>query len=175
MAVAGSPGWWWDSRNGYWWNPRSGISFGSAGAFVQNNYYSYPSQAESDYLLPQVGAGNSLQAPDDEAPPEDTPAAEPAPTPATVEVILPDPKAHVWFNGKRMAATGEVRTFTTPPLEPGRDFTYEVIAAWRDDGRLVTHRRTVAVSAGGTTLVDFTRPTSPPRTAAQEELPPPLP
>jgi uncharacterized protein (TIGR03000 family) len=179
-AAIGSSGWWWNAQGGYWWNPGAGSS--SGGVFVQNNYFYYGStDTGADYGSPGVGAGTGLAGsvpgygvpPEtDEAPPDENPVAEPAA--ATVELILPDAEALVWFNGKRMTATGEVRTFTTPRLAPGRDFTYDLVVAWREGGKLVSHRRTVAVSAGGTTLVDFTRPaTAPPGQPKVEELPAP--
>jgi len=139
--------WWWNSRYRYWWYPPAGSGYGAAATYIENNYYVAPPQG-----VPSFGGVAGQELP----PLADTPAAEPAP--AEVEVILPDAKALVWFNGKRMSATGEVRTFATPPLEPGRDFSYDVTAAWHEGARLVTDRRTVAVSAGGTTLLDFTRP-----------------
>src|SRR5262249_7084220 len=81
---------------------------------------------------------------------------------AQVVVRLPDPNGEVWFNGQKTGQTGTARSFTIPPLEPGHTYTYDISAAWHQDGRLVTQTRKVEVSPGSAVAVDFS--TVPPLT-----------
>jgi uncharacterized protein (TIGR03000 family) len=76
---------------------------------------------------------------------------------AHMRVIVP-PDAQIWFDGTPTTQTGSVRSFDSPPLTPGRRFTYEIRAQWREDGRDVTQTRRVAVHAGDAVTVDFTQP-----------------
>ncbi len=85
-----------------------------------------------------------------------TPAV-PAPAPLTtaeVAVRLPD-DAELWFQGVRMGQPGGRRLFTTPPLVPGREYTYDVLARWRHDGRAISRTGRLTVRAGDALLVDF--------------------
>ncbi len=82
---------------------------------------------------------------------------------AQIQVKLPDGDGEVWFDGQKTRQTGTSRTFVTPALEPGKSFSYQVSAAWHHNGRLVTAERTVNVSAGNTSYVDFTQPAFPPK------------
>jgi uncharacterized protein (TIGR03000 family) len=64
--------------------------------------------------------------------------------------------AVVWFDGTKMKQTGAVREYQTPPLTPGKTFTYEVKASWTQDGEPMEQTRTVEVQAGRQATVDFT-------------------
>ncbi len=77
---------------------------------------------------------------------------------AKIEVRLPNPNGEVWFDGQKTRQTGMTRTFTSPPLEPGRSFNYQVSAAWHSQGQLMTEERTATVRAGSHVIVDFTKP-----------------
>jgi uncharacterized protein (TIGR03000 family) len=69
--------------------------------------------------------------------------------PAAVEITLHVPAgARVWFDGGETMQTGAERVFVSPPLEPGRDYTYEVRVQWRDGEQLVERTRRLAVRAG---------------------------
>jgi uncharacterized protein (TIGR03000 family) len=84
------------------------------------------------------------------------PAAEPpSGAPAFVGVRVP-PDAEVWFEGSKMPPADAVRLYRTPPLKPGQLYFYEVRVRWSVDGREETRTRTVPVSAGEFTGVDFT-------------------
>lgn len=85
--------------------------------------------------------------------PEVAPAADLS---ATVRVLVPDPQATVWFDGRRTSTTGTTRSFQTPQLEIGRTYQYDVRAAWDEGGRTVSEERTATVTAGGTVILDFT-------------------
>lgn len=84
-----------------------------------------------------------------------------APNIAVMQVRLPDPDAEVFLNGQKMKTTGATRVFQTPELDQGKKFLYDVTAKFTRDGRTVTEERTVEVTAGGNTVVDFTRPAAP--------------
>jgi uncharacterized protein (TIGR03000 family) len=75
---------------------------------------------------------------------------------ANVRMMLPDPKARVWFDGALTTQTGPDRLFSTPTLSSGAH-TYTIRASWMEGGREVTHERTINVAAGRTTVVDFLR------------------
>jgi uncharacterized protein (TIGR03000 family) len=88
-----------------------------------------------------------------------------APGVASVRVILPDPKATVLMDGNKTTSTGPERLYHTPELAPGT-YSYEISATWMQDGKEVTQVRTVPVTPGRTSVVNFTQPQS-------EALPPP--
>jgi uncharacterized protein (TIGR03000 family) len=151
----------------------SGVrSSASSTTFVENNFYAGPTyylpgtafDLSEDWGPGYLGPADAEAEDDGPAymPPADAEAPEKAPpsapADASVKVILPDAEADIWFNGKRTATAGAVRSFSTPPLEPGRNYYYDVTAAWYQDGRLVTAQRTATVSPGRTTVIDFTRP-----------------
>jgi uncharacterized protein (TIGR03000 family) len=103
-----------------------------------------------EYVLPEATEAS---------PPEFVvPDVAPAPAEATVDVVLPDPDADVFFNGEKMPGTGTDRRYLTPPLEPGPGYHYVVRASWRQDGKVVSDERRVDVFAGTRSVVDFTRP-----------------
>jgi uncharacterized protein (TIGR03000 family) len=65
--------------------------------------------------------------------------------------------AKLTFNGKETSQTGSQRYFATPPLEPGKTFTYEVEATWQDaNGKQVRRTREVTVQANQPAMVNFT-------------------
>ena len=78
--------------------------------------------------------------------------------PARVEVLLPTANAQLWFDGQAMSETGgNRRVFNTPPLEPGYDYSYQVVAVWMQDGEKVRVERTVQLRPGQMSRVDFSR------------------
>ena len=77
---------------------------------------------------------------------------------AAVEVRIPA-SAHLWFNGTETSQTGSQRLFTTPALESGKTYTYEVRATWTaSDGQTVNRTQQVQVQANQPTRVDFLAP-----------------
>jgi uncharacterized protein (TIGR03000 family) len=74
---------------------------------------------------------------------------------ARVTVHVPA-DATVWFNGARMLAGGETRTFATPPLKPDQDYHYAVKVRWTEAGRPVTRAQNLDIRAGKTYTLDFT-------------------
>jgi uncharacterized protein (TIGR03000 family) len=73
----------------------------------------------------------------------------------------------VWFEGKKMTATGTDRAFRSPPLEAGQRYLYDVRARWREHGHLVTQTRQVKVRAGADVNVTF--PSLPARAHARAD------
>jgi uncharacterized protein (TIGR03000 family) len=63
--------------------------------------------------------------------------------------------AKVWFDGEPTAQTGTTRAFVSPPLEPGRDYHYEVRAQWPDGAGTVERTRRLSFRAGDTIALDF--------------------
>jgi len=92
---------------------------------------------------------------------------------ATVQVMVPNPSAQIWFNGAQTSQQGMNRMFYTPPLEPG-NYSYSVKARWTENGQPVERERTVSVRAGETASVDFRAPQGDSRGLQQTE-PLPLP
>lgn len=92
--------------------------------------------------------------------PPNTPVAVPSlpvPTPsdsATIEVFTPS-DAVLTFDGRGTHQTGHYRRFSTPPLVHGERYHYTVEAVFTRDGRKVTERQRVEVSAGGQKIVAF--------------------
>jgi uncharacterized protein (TIGR03000 family) len=81
-------------------------------------------------------------------------ATTPANTHARVTVKAPA-DARVWFDGEPTTSTGPVRQFYSPPLTPGRRYSYEVRARWTENGREVTQTRQVDVTPGTSVEVNF--------------------
>jgi uncharacterized protein (TIGR03000 family) len=77
---------------------------------------------------------------------------------ANVTVTVPA-DAIIWFDGQRTAQTGPQRFFTTPVLEEGKGYHYEVKARWMKDGQPVEQTQRVGVSAGTNVSVVFPMPT----------------
>jgi uncharacterized protein (TIGR03000 family) len=70
-----------------------------------------------------------------------------APAAGRVTVTLPA-DARLQFNGAPAAGGGAVRTFQTPPLEPGQDYSYTLTAEVVIDGRVRQVSEKVVVRAG---------------------------
>jgi uncharacterized protein (TIGR03000 family) len=132
--------------NGYGYNGpwTGGQGYYSGGAVMGSGYYGpygYPRNISGYYnpndllSLPQ-GSG---------------------PAPCQVEIRVP-PTAKVWFDGDATTQTGNMRLYSSPPIQTGKTFTYQVTAKWMDGDKEVAQTRTVEVRAGRTTVVDFTQP-----------------
>jgi uncharacterized protein (TIGR03000 family) len=74
--------------------------------------------------------------------------------PAHVVVTLPE-GARLLVEGQPTRQTGASRTFVSPPLEPGVNYTYELTAEVVRDGKSLAQTKNVRVRAGETTKVDF--------------------
>ncbi len=65
------------------------------------------------------------------------------------------PAAQVWFNDARTSQVGEIRHYTSPPLTPGKTYSYKVRVRWMDGGKPVEKERRIEVQARGQTRGDF--------------------
>jgi uncharacterized protein (TIGR03000 family) len=74
--------------------------------------------------------------------------------PALIDVQVP-PDAQIWFDGESTSQTGTERTFRSPPLQPGQDYSYEVKAHWMANGKDIERTRKVHVHAGERVFVNF--------------------
>jgi len=92
-------------------------------------------------------------------------------------VVAPTENAAVYFEGTRTQQTGHQREFVSPPLAPGRSYTYHVRAVWTDSGgQQHDETRDVPVYAGQWLAVDFNQPPPTPGASgsAPEQAPPAL-
>ncbi len=70
-----------------------------------------------------------------------------APTPATIVVKLP-PHARLAVNDKASQLTATTRKFISPPLQPGKDYSYVLKAEYTRDGQEISATERVVVRAG---------------------------
>jgi len=75
--------------------------------------------------------------------------------------------AEVWIEGAKMSQRGPARIFVSPPLEPGKNFSYEIVARWNDNGQPVERRQEVPVRANQWSVANFMG-----ATASDDETPP---
>ena len=122
--------------------------------------YTYPADVYS-YAAPDVTTYDVVPSVQTSSfyPPDTTsaPAATDTAGSATVRVQVPA-DAEVWFDGAATRQRGEDRVYSTPPLEAGRDYHYDIRARWMENGRPVEETRRVGVRAGQETNVDFMQP-----------------
>ncbi len=74
--------------------------------------------------------------------------------PATIVVRLPA-DAKLTVDGSATRSTDSLRTFVSPPLQPGKDYRYTLRAEVTRDGKKVERSRDVNVHAGRTSEVNF--------------------
>jgi uncharacterized protein (TIGR03000 family) len=86
------------------------------------------------------------------------PAPAPVGNTANIRVILPDPNAKMLVDDTPTVSTGSIRTLATPELTPGQTFHYNLTIIVDDGIRTISEKRRIEVTAGNTTVVDFTRP-----------------
>ncbi len=76
--------------------------------------------------------------------------------PAALRVLVPVEAATLIIQGAETKQTGLTRVFESPPLEPGKNYTYTVVAKWMPNNyTTITRTRTVTVKAGETTEADL--------------------
>jgi uncharacterized protein (TIGR03000 family) len=90
---------------------------------------------------------------------------------AEITVLVPA-DAEVFFDGDPTIQKGTERLFTTPPLEVGKKYHYDLLARWKQGGKTVEQTRKVEVSGGARVRVDFSTPHSPATGAATGKEPP---
>src|SRR5262245_36241375 len=77
---------------------------------------------------------------------------------ATINVNVPA-DASISFDGSMTVQRGEQRQFMSPPLEPGKEYTYDVQVSWKQDGRDVMRKRHITFHAGY--IINLTFPVEP--------------
>lgn len=125
----------------YVWNGAGyGAWGGGWGGYVYAPYftglYSAPALAYNPLPITTLGTRSMYY----------TPAAS-ANNRATILVHLPE-SATLKVNGQSTASTSATRRFYTPPLEPGKTYTYNFEARVDRNGEVVKEDRSIEVSAG---------------------------
>jgi uncharacterized protein (TIGR03000 family) len=88
---------------------------------------------------------------------KEAPSTEPKP--AYVKVILPQENATLTIEGAPTKMTGGSRLFVTPPLQPGRKYSYKLQAVWEPNNYTHIYRtKEVTFDAGAEVEVDFNQP-----------------
>ena len=64
--------------------------------------------------------------------------------------------AEIWVNGVKTKQTGESRYFFSPPLTPGKKYSYQMRLRWMKDGKPVEETQRLSVQAGLAIHRDFT-------------------
>jgi uncharacterized protein (TIGR03000 family) len=78
---------------------------------------------------------------------------------ARIEIHVPAMNAKVYLDGVLTRQTGLDRAYVTPKLKPKSRYTFDVRIDWQDEsGRNRTVRRTIAVHAGETTVLNLRDP-----------------
>jgi serine/threonine-protein kinase len=82
------------------------------------------------------------------------PQPPPPGQPATVRIQVPA-DAILDFDGHKTMQVGPERVLVTPPLTPGKRYTYRIKASWQDAGKPVVREETVSLEAGQTIRLDW--------------------
>src|SRR5262249_60732238 len=104
---------------------------------------------------PADKGGKPMPPPADKGGKPGTTSIEPAP--ATIVVNLPA-DAKLMFDDYTTTSTSNVRTFQTPVLPMGKDFTYTLKAQMMVDGKPVSQTEKITVRAGEETKVTISFP-----------------
>ena len=147
-AAAAGQGW-----NLYSWSGGSQPTFAPGGYPIANASYGYPASYAPVYApAPSVVAAPAASNTAFYYSPE---AANPvADNRAHIRIALPA-DAEVRFDGDKTTQTGAHRAYVSPPLQPGHEYSYEVKAQWKENGREVTRDRRITVHAGDVVNVSF--------------------
>jgi uncharacterized protein (TIGR03000 family) len=69
------------------------------------------------------------------------------PNAVTLVAHVPE-NAQVWVEDEATTSRGVLRTYQSPPLTPGKSYSYTVRVAWVENGKVVSQTRHVPVKAG---------------------------
>lgn len=78
-------------------------------------------------------------------------------TPLILSVKVPQPTTEIFVDGVKTAQTGLDRTYESPPLEPGKQYRYELTARWVEGGAPREMKKAVVGTPGEVVRVDFTK------------------
>jgi uncharacterized protein (TIGR03000 family) len=76
--------------------------------------------------------------------------------PVRLEVRV-QPDAEIWIEGAKTLQRGGLRQFISPPIQPGRSYTYEVKVNWMENGQERTQTETIKVMPGQLVRLDLPR------------------
>lgn len=134
---------WWGTTLPYW----SPLSWGwnGYGGYYAGGEYGYPSYGGTLYQAdgPTVRYREPMPSP---------PAA---PADRAILAMQVPADAKIWVQGEATKQDGAVRTFVSPPLEPGKAYTYAVKAQWKENGKAVEQSQSVTVRAGNRSQLLF--------------------
>jgi uncharacterized protein (TIGR03000 family) len=83
-------------------------------------------------------------------------APQPSIDPNAVMLTVKVPaNAEVTIDGNKTSQTGTARDFVTPPLDPGKQFNYDIKARWTENGQTVERERHVSFHAGDRLMVNM--------------------
>jgi uncharacterized protein (TIGR03000 family) len=120
--------------------------------YPTNTYWwGYPYDEPPRYSLGRALPSSVVQQPDNRA---------------RIRLEVPAANAEVWFDGEKTSQIGLIRDFYSPPLTPGKSYTYHVQVRWLDNGKPVEQERAIHVQANTRQEVNFGK------TAAAEERKP---
>jgi uncharacterized protein (TIGR03000 family) len=157
------PGWdWWRiypySPYNYGRNPYNPIVYPYVAPYpVYSPYYAPPVtyNATPPEAEPAYGAADSAQ---QVLVPHPTGGVTTPPADAAViRLYIPDRFGQVSFDQVKTSSIGTTRYYVTPSLPGDRPLTYVVTANFNRDGQAVSEERTVKVSPGKTSVVDFNK------------------
>jgi uncharacterized protein (TIGR03000 family) len=114
-------------------------------AYPSSDYYSTPATSNGYYAPANAGSSYAYGA-----------SSQQGANTARLNVRLPAADAEVWFDDKPTQQRGTMREFASPPLNPDKNYTYEVRARWMENGKTMERTKKVAVRANGVATVDFT-------------------
>lgn len=155
--------------------PPAGFGYLNYGAYGTAGVYTGPSLAPRSYGVYRGGVGPAYIPPVFNVTPftrdlaayggnsgfvYPTPSLAPINLPTTTaaaEVLAPD-GAKVTLSGIPADTLAGVRRFTSPPLVPGKTYTYTARATWTEAGKPVTREKAADVRAGQRVTIDLTKP-----------------
>jgi uncharacterized protein (TIGR03000 family) len=76
------------------------------------------------------------------------------PSTAAIEVQVPA-DAELFIEGVKMKTVGAIRRFTTPLLQAGPTYRFEIRAAWTENGREVSQTQHLEIRAGDRKAIMF--------------------
>jgi len=146
----------WDFQHTPTWSSGHGgysPAYYSGGGGVYSESSGYSGQPSYSYQTPAVSYAPSYAAPAYASVPPSTSGmvsvqqGNTADRAAHIDIRVPA-GAKIWFGKKETVQSGESRSFVSPPLDPGSDYTYDIRATWKEGGRTVERKRHVTVHAG---------------------------
>jgi uncharacterized protein (TIGR03000 family) len=140
----GGWGWPWYGWGGWGW-PWYG-SYGYYPSYYYGyspSYYDYSTYPYTDYTYPY----SYSYVPSTTDYSYYSPASAAASNTVELNVQVPA-DAQVWIDGYKTTQTGTLRHYTSPPLTPGTNYSYDIRARWMDNGKPVERDKKVAIHAG---------------------------